>query len=759
MASWNSLPREMRQMVLEALVSLGDKQPSRDRRRKPRLARFVTVCREWQETLEPFVFSSLELQPKHLAEFDNVMRGSRRRMLRHLWLRVELARKRRRYTEQTTREEEETNNALFTTAVYDLFSTLGQWSRGSSQTWPELQFELGANSPSDPRYRFGDPGIVENKDYTIGELDFCWVDANRSFAYPSPLPEVDIISKFSILRRTRRYFAPAALLTIFDSLPRLREVRYEPWYFLNEDSQADADEAFGRALRHWPPTVKRVSIFEHCRDFRRHFPGQYLDFDGWDDGWWEGDGHQHDHDHDHDHDHGHHHHHYHHHPGHPPNGSGVDGPDGWDAGSADEDGWETANEDEDAWEDDNSPVSDEPDTQGTESSPGNSGAENSAPSDWVVHSPFDPEAASPPLPPASLPGSILTAIFGGPTPSQSVQEHLAASFGAAAAAAAAAVVGGASGAANAAPSTGGVADASGAAPPQDATAGDDEPMDYITPHLGLGLLFIRPSQGLEELAVSGLIDAVDFFEPFYAKSEAGQSALPSWPNLRWLTLTSPTLLNPTPVDGGIDAVNELLQAAGRAAGRMPNLRVMELYCTDARGGVVFRYQVTDTGTSISWQSAWAPMEATANAPAAPGSVTTVVAGGGNSAATATAPTTVGAASSTAAMIHEELVTAVTAAAMALGAADARMGEDDEDHPRHFRVSSRVKETWGRTARRHTRHDLDPMFEALLPWTNPFNFIHQNLATRELALSGVSSQDILKTLHLPPAMLRLPDSPS
>lgn len=282
-------------------------------------------------------------------------------------------------------------------------------------------------------------------------------------------------------------------------------------------------------------------------------------------------------------------------------------------------------------------------------------------------------------------------------------------------------------------------------------------MDYITPHLGLGLLFIRPSQNLEELAVSGLIDAVDFFEPFYAKSEAGQSALPSWNNLRWLTLTSPTLLNPTPVDGGIDAVNELLQAAGRAAGRMPNLRVMELYCTDARGGVVFRYQVTDTCTSISWQSAWAPIEAPSNAPAAPAapaSVTTVIAAGGSSSSTATA-TTATATATAAAVPITPLAASVPGAG---GESDARMGdgEDDEDHPRHFRVGDRVKETWGRTARRHTRHDLDPMFEALLPWTNPFDFIHQNLATRELVLSAVSSQDILKRINLPPAMLKLPD---
>lgn len=247
MVEWNELPREMRQMVLEALVALCEKT-RRDKsarslgRTKAKLARYVTVCREWQETLEPAIFGRMRLGSSDLALFDNIMRGDRRRMLRHVWLCVDLSRKRSRYNDQISQEEEEDNNAAFTTSVYDLFQILSTWGRGSSQPWPDLDFELGARSPNDPKYHFGDPGIVDNKDYTIGELDFCFVDGNRKFCYPSPLPEVNVISKFSVLRRTRRFFSPAALLTIFDSLPRLREVRYEPWYFLNEDSQADADE-------------------------------------------------------------------------------------------------------------------------------------------------------------------------------------------------------------------------------------------------------------------------------------------------------------------------------------------------------------------------------------------------------------------------------------------------------------------------------------------------------------------------------------
>ncbi|KAL5906809.1 hypothetical protein ACKVV1_011213 [Pyricularia oryzae] len=712
MATWNSIPREIQQMVLDALVALKKKEAQKLLHTKPRLSRYVTVCRFWQEVLEPVMFRDLHIKPKHLAQFDNYLRGVRRLMLRHLWFRVQLSKPRRRMTERDKMDEEEDNNAFFTTAVYDLFATLRKWGRLPQQP---LELELGAESPGDPKWSFGDQGIMTNNDYSVGELDFCFVDGFKKFSYPSPLPEVGVVTTFSILRRTRRYFAPQALLTIFDSLPNVCEIRYEPWYFLNADSQCDVDEAFGRYIRHWPPTVKRISIYEHCREFRRHFPNQFIEFDdAWMDengalfGDLDGDGNLHDLDQDHDlmhnlhhhhhHVHHHHHHHDHHHHHHVHHGDDQNwhGPD--NESIADEDGWETANEDDDGFDDDDDFGNNHDSHDGTGDS--NQNASNG----WNLPSAPDlVQAFANALSNLPLPGSATN------DPSQPV---------------------GAQG------GNGAFGDPGGG----DEFGGGD-PGDYpeLAP-LGLGLLFIRPSQKLQELAVSGLIDARDFFEPFYARPESGTSdALPSWDELRWLTLTSPALLNPSPCEGGSDHVNELLQAAGRAAMRMPKLQVMELYSTDGRGGAVFRYQATETRTAISWSSAWSsswrPPNANDNGPATVGN-TFDANNGGN--------------------INLGSMLEDADGDVDMGVVGETVDVDDDEHPRHFRVSPRVVETWQRVARRLTRHDLDPVFEAVSTWPgDPFDFLHENLVTRELVLHEASSMDILQTFELPGEALKLP----
>lgn len=717
MATWSSVPREIQQMVLDALVELKKKDAQQSLQTKPRLSQYTTVCRFWKDAIEPVLFRDLHIKPKHLADFDNYVRGGRQLMLRHLWFRVQLSKPRRRMTERDKMDEEEDNNAFFTTAVYDLFATLRKWGRSPRQP---IELELGAESPGDHKWSFGDQGIMTNNDYSVGELDFCFVDGFKRFSYPSPLPEAGVITGFSILRRTRRYFAPQALLTLLDSLPNVREIRYEPWYFLNSDSQCDVDEAFGRFIRHWPHTAKRISIYEHCREFRRHFPNQFIEFDdSWMDenggalyGDMDGDGMLDDLGHEVDHMHNHHHHHHNHHNHHshhhhqyhvqtnPGGGQHWHGPD--NESVVDEDGWETANEDEDD-SDDN--VENNPDPNyGAGAGNGNTG--------WgLPHPPNLVQAFANALSNLPLTGPLMSAAPDDLSHAVGGQEG-----------------GGLFGN----PHGGDLGDDLGA------EAGGDYP--ELAP-VGLGLLFIRPSQKLRELAVSGLIDARDFFEPFYARPEAGMGdSLPSWDELRWLTLTSPALLNPSPIEGGNENVNELLQAAGRAAMRMPKLQIMELYSTDARGGAVFRYQVTETKTAISWSSAWSsswkPSDTNDGDAAGAAEGSEFDLGGGD--------------------VNINSMVEDADGDVEMGVVGEAANVDDDDHPRHFRVEARVVETWQRVARRLTRYDLDPVFETVLPWPgNPFDFLHENLVTRELVLHKLSSMDMLQSFELPGDALKLP----
>lgn len=113
---------------------------------------------------------------------------------------------------------------------------------------------------------------------------------------------------------------------------------------------------------------------------------------------------------------------------------------------------------------------------------------------------------------------------------------------------------------------------------------------------------IAASRRLENVAVSFLIDARDFFEPFSPGASPPPPAKAGWDRLQSLALTSSALLS-----GSDAAVNELLQAAAAAAARMPELQVMELW--DRRGGeaAVFRYKAVDRRGIISWKGTWDPV--------------------------------------------------------------------------------------------------------------------------------------------------------
>lgn len=91
--SWASLPVEVRRMIL-SLVGL----PMSGRRcnglGSSKVARFATVCWEWQVFFETRTFRRLVLDPNSFGEFDAIIRRDDTRLgyIRNLWLRVQLPR-------------------------------------------------------------------------------------------------------------------------------------------------------------------------------------------------------------------------------------------------------------------------------------------------------------------------------------------------------------------------------------------------------------------------------------------------------------------------------------------------------------------------------------------------------------------------------------------------------------------------------------------------------------------------------------------
>ncbi|KAF3058722.1 hypothetical protein GL218_05481 [Daldinia childiae] len=114
------------------------------------------------------------------------------------------------------------------------------------------------------------------------------------------------------------------------------------------------------------------------------------------------------------------------------------------------------------------------------------------------------------------------------------------------------------------------------------------------------MTLFRESRNLEHLSASFIVDAKDFFQPFWP------STLPpyknwSWDKLKTIVLTS-ELLNPYQP---LEEVNDLLYAAGIAARNMPALRVMEIWNGfRTTHGCFFRYYDDGSTSIITWRGTW-----------------------------------------------------------------------------------------------------------------------------------------------------------
>lgn len=88
---WASLPVEVRQMIF-SLVSSPISEERYRGLRSSKMARFATVCREWQVFFETCIFRRLVLGPNTLDNFDTIIRRNDTRLgyIRKLWLRIQL---------------------------------------------------------------------------------------------------------------------------------------------------------------------------------------------------------------------------------------------------------------------------------------------------------------------------------------------------------------------------------------------------------------------------------------------------------------------------------------------------------------------------------------------------------------------------------------------------------------------------------------------------------------------------------------------
>lgn len=203
--SLGTLPIELRLMILEALVQ--DENC---------LARYATVCREWQPVIEKKTFSRLKLTLPRLAHFYD-MTLLRRRLVKYIWLCIELQEYDCSLCEiEKSSSWHKSNTAIVKKAIWDFSFVLSTWEPTGS-----LLLDISVHSPSDSRHRFKglhfEPDAVPESDH---EQETTYIHNPRHRCYNEKH-----VSLQPERRSINRLFEDIELeLDFWEKLPKIRAV-------------------------------------------------------------------------------------------------------------------------------------------------------------------------------------------------------------------------------------------------------------------------------------------------------------------------------------------------------------------------------------------------------------------------------------------------------------------------------------------------------------------------------------------------------
>ncbi|VUC32208.1 unnamed protein product [Clonostachys rosea] len=239
MPTWDSLLPEIRVMILGELE------------RHPQKGAYAAVSKEWQAVIEKSTFRRLKLKEACLDDFDRIVqhqRGSVRHCL------------------EPTRE--------------GLTLELNAYSTSDKEHWHKTCYlgTLEEDALLDSG-RLLDTGQIDDPGHgwvhgrqvsppPSGAIRRIYEDLNIKFH--DQLPQVEVVTKFLIRRQCRRQWTPPTLQRIWEKLPRLEEIVYEPWQLCEkplQEFQRDG-EYYKMVTSHLPLHLKKLSVFE---DFNETF--------------------------------------------------------------------------------------------------------------------------------------------------------------------------------------------------------------------------------------------------------------------------------------------------------------------------------------------------------------------------------------------------------------------------------------------------------------------------------------------------------
>ncbi|KAF5589861.1 hypothetical protein FPANT_6194 [Fusarium pseudoanthophilum] len=260
---WNSLPSEIRLLVLQSLTQDGSS-----------LACLAAVSRAWQTDVERYNFSRIRLTPSRLADFRSMIRRNQGLCApRGGVLSTDEA--------IAAVTVSDTEHRSITTAFQGLLSVLSEWDQDSN-----VMLDISIYSPSDAQHWFPyltfmpdspsnrlegsglelttinqsyhDPPhgwvtgfrqsaphpaavrkafhyIVEEGEFDDDESEFQWWDQ---------LPSVSSVTSILLRQQSRRRWEPRELTNMLARFPRLQEFHYEPWREWEGFSQRTTDKVF-----------------------------------------------------------------------------------------------------------------------------------------------------------------------------------------------------------------------------------------------------------------------------------------------------------------------------------------------------------------------------------------------------------------------------------------------------------------------------------------------------------------------------------
>lgn len=225
--SWVSLPPELRLEILEEI----------SRQKYHGWASCAAVCKEWQAYLEPKNFQRLQLQTSCVEELKHMV-VRQRSLVQHIWLDIQLPRHCCRYCQGTgSLSPKSRYSGLIQDTILKLFSILSTW-----QPAGPLMLELSTYSPSEWENRFRNLHSGRPDENDGGVIQPPRLSSPLSLSLPGNLPEVQAVTGLMIRQQLRQQMPTATIEMLWERLPRLESIIYDPWRVLGRTWKTMCDE-------------------------------------------------------------------------------------------------------------------------------------------------------------------------------------------------------------------------------------------------------------------------------------------------------------------------------------------------------------------------------------------------------------------------------------------------------------------------------------------------------------------------------------